>query len=245
MRAGDHLEREPHVGDGPRHRPVHLHHLHRQRAIRRRNDARVGHATLGRPDRCDAAGAGGIAQRAADVVAKAKRGHACGQSRPFSAARTTCGPSRIPRIAGDAVQGTVRVNAQPHVGQIGPPDRHRPGLAHPLDDWRVEGNHGPSERRQSPRGRRAGQIDVLLDGEGDAVQRSQRVFGGDLAIRLVGALARLLRQNLDDGVEFRIDGRDPSEMRLDNLVARHLFPGDESRQFARRTAPQVRHGYSP
>jgi hypothetical protein len=77
------------------------------------------------------------------------------------------------------------------------------------------------------------------------VQRSKRVFGGDLAIRLVGALARLLRQNLDDGVEFRIDRRDPSEMRLDDLAARHVFPGDESRQFVRRTAPQIRHGYSP
>ena len=81
VRARDHLEREPHVGDGPRHRPVHLHHLHGQRAICSRNDARVGHAALGRPDRCDAAGVGGIAQRAADVVAKAEGRHTRGQSR--------------------------------------------------------------------------------------------------------------------------------------------------------------------
>ena len=129
------------------------------------------------------------------------------------------------------------MNAQRHVGHIGPPDRHRAGRAHPLDDWRIEWNHGLSESRQSPCGRRASEIDVLLDGEGHAMQRSERFFGGDLPIRLIGAHARLLRQDLDDGIEFRIDRRDPSEMRLDDLAARHLFPGDESRQIARRTAP--------
>ena len=54
-----------------------------------------------------------------------------------------------------------------------------PGRLHPLDDRRVDRRHGLGERRQALVGRRAGEVDVLLDRERHAVQRAERAGGGD------------------------------------------------------------------
>jgi hypothetical protein len=77
------------------------------------------------------------------------------------------------------------------------------------------------------------------------MQRSERLFRGELPICFVSAVARFFGQDLDDGVDFRINGLNPCEMRLDDLAARCLFPDDESREFARRTAPQLGRELSP
>ena len=134
----------------------------------------VRHDARGRLDRGDAAAVGGVAQRAADVVAEPERAHPAGQRGGLAAARAAGGDGRVPRVAGQAAQRGVGVHAQAEVGQVGPGERDRPGRAHPLDHRRVDRGDGLLERRHPVGGGRAGDVDVLLDGDRDAVERAER-----------------------------------------------------------------------
>jgi hypothetical protein len=111
VRAHQDLQAEPHIRDAASHRPLHVHQLYGQQAVLGRHIARIGHAAGSGPDRGDAAGIGGIAQRAADIVAKADRAHAARERRGLAAARAAGGTARMPGIFGQAVQRTDSVNA--------------------------------------------------------------------------------------------------------------------------------------
>jgi hypothetical protein len=74
--TGDHLEAGAHVGHVAGHRTVGEHELRGDAGIFGRNDRGRRHQTGGGLDRGDAAAGGGVAQRAADVVAEPERAHA-------------------------------------------------------------------------------------------------------------------------------------------------------------------------
>ena len=76
MSAGDDFQREAHIGDSPRHGALGVHQLNGHQIVLRGNETRVGHTAEGRANGGDAAGVGGIAQRAADVIAEPDRRHA-------------------------------------------------------------------------------------------------------------------------------------------------------------------------
>ncbi len=57
-------------------------------------------------------------------------------------------------------------------------------------------------------------LDPVLDGEGDAVEPAERITTSDRVVCLGGFAESRLRDQLRDGVEFRVDDFDPPEMRF-------------------------------
>lgn len=78
---------------------------------------------------------------------------------------------------------------------------HRPRLAEDLDDQRVVGTHLVGPRDQPARRRRAGQVDVLLDGDGQAVQRADGpAVLGQVRVQSGGVLERGVEHDVRETV---------------------------------------------
>src|SRR5690606_18968484 len=78
------------------------------------------------------------------------------------------------------------------------------------------------------------EVEQVLDGRGDAVQRPQlaaRHHGGLGPLR---GLTRVLEAEVDEGVEAGIAGLDPRDERVHHLQRRQLPPPDARRQLERR-----------
>ena len=219
MRASQDAQRKAYIGDPAGHRAVRMHQLSGEQQVFCRAGPCVGHAPLRGADRGDAAGVGRIAQRSADIVAEADRRHAGRERDRLAAARAARRTTRIPGVAGQPVERAVGVHAQAHVGQVGAADRDCAGSPHPFDDRRVRRRDGIGESRDAPGRRAAGDVDIVLDGERDAVQRPQRFTGSGLAIRLDRIAARLFGENLHDRVDGRVDRLDPTKVCFDDLDA--------------------------
>ena len=185
----------------------------------------------GRLDRGDAAAVGGVAQRAAEVVAQPERRHAAGQGTGLAAARAAGRHARVPRVAGEAVQGRVGVHAEPEVGQVGAGEGDGAGGAHALDDGRVEGGDGVGRRRARPGGGPPGDVDVLLHRDRHAVQwssesrRRRRRPGRRRRRRLSASSPRPATTALS----HRVDGIDAVEQGVQHLPARRLPLADHRR----------------
>ena len=93
------------------------------------------------------------------------------------------------------------------------------------------------------RGRRAGDVDVLLHGDRHAVEHAERLAVRRPPCRRASAAAqRLVVEPAHDGVEVRVDGVDPGEVGLEHLTARHLPGADLRRQFECAQLPEFAHG---
>jgi hypothetical protein len=73
VRPHQYLQAKAHICNATGHRTLHMHQLQSQQSVFARPITCIGYATGRWTDRCDAAGVGRIAQRAADVVAQADR----------------------------------------------------------------------------------------------------------------------------------------------------------------------------
>jgi hypothetical protein len=191
--------------------------------------------------RRDAATVRRVAQRSAEIVAQAERAHPGGQGRGFAAARPAGGMLRVPRVAGQAVQGRVCVHAQAEVRQVGAPDGDRAGRAQPFHLGGVDRGDRLGQSRDRLRGGGARQVDVLLDRARDAVQRAEAGAVRHRPVGRVGGREGLVRQEADDGVEVRVDRLDAVQVRLDHLAAGDLVIADQSREFDSALAPQFAH----
>ena len=78
----------------------------------------------------------------------------------------------------------------PISGRLVRPIAIAPG-SHSLDDRRVNRRDRAGESRNTPGRREAGDVDVLLDREGNAVQRPERLTCGNLAVRFSRVASRL------------------------------------------------------
>jgi hypothetical protein len=67
--------------------------------------------------------------------------------------------------------------------------------------------------------RGAGDVDVVLDREGDAVERREVATGGDHAVGRFGGFEGLLPQDDRDGVDRGVHRLDPPEVGLDDFQA--------------------------
>ena len=94
------------------------------------------------------------------------------------------------------------------------------------------------QRLESLRRRRAGDVDVLLDGEGHAVERRQVSASGDRTVGRLGRFQRLLGQDDDNGVDRRVDRLDPPQVGLDDFLTGGLPGSDRFGQLGGAHAPQ-------
>ena len=191
---------------------------------------RARHDPGRRLDRGDPAAVGRVAQRAADVVAEPERAHPGGDRRRLAAARAAGGDVGVPRVPGHPVQRRIGLHPQAEVGQVRPPEQDRPCRPHPLDDRRVHRRDRLRTPRH-PRGRRAGDVDVLLHRERHAVQRTERQPVGHRPIGVGGLVGGARERGRDHRVERPVHVLDASEQAGEHLRARHLLPGDEVGQF--------------
>jgi len=235
--AGDCSEAGPEVGDPAGQDALDLHQLVGDGLVLRRDHGRGGHRPGGGLDRCDAAAVRRVAQRSAQIGAQAERAHTAGQSRCFTAARPACGAPRVPRVAGQAVQGRVGVDAQGEVRQIGTAERDRAARAQPLHRRGVDRGDRLGQGRDPLRGRGASHVDVLLDRERDAMQGAQPGTVCRQPVGLIGGREGLLGQTPDDRIDVRVDRLDPVQVSLDHLSAADLPAADHRRQFQRALTP--------
>ena len=87
----------------------------------------IGHASGGRLDRRDPAEGRGDPQRAADVVAEAKRRGAGGDHRRFPSAGAAARPFEVPRIVGPPVKRIVGLGVDHELRNVGLGDRDSAG----------------------------------------------------------------------------------------------------------------------
>ena len=93
--------------------------------------------------------------------------------------------------------------------------------------------------RQALGGRRAGQVDVLLDREGHAVERPERLAGGHGRVGRCRTGAGLVGQHAHDGVQRAVHLVDARQVGFDDLGRRDLLAPDRRRQLECRPAPQL------
>ncbi|MGA2126396.1 MAG: hypothetical protein ABSG76_09615 [Xanthobacteraceae bacterium] len=233
MRTQQHAQTKTYIRDTTGHRTLHVHKLHSKQSVGR-HEACVGDAAGRGTNRCDPACIGRIAQRAAGIVAQPERTHAGGESGGFATAGSAGGPIGIPGISRETVKRADGVSAQRHVRQIGAADRYRAGRAHALDDRCIRWRHGVCQRRHPPGRGQAGQIDIFLHREGNAMQGPDRLAGGDLPVGRDGAGAGLVGHDPDHGVESGICRIDASQMRIDHFYRAQLPTRNPLRQISRR-----------
>jgi len=117
--------------------------------------------------------------------------------------------------------------------------------AYPAMSWLVSDPDRAGESRNTPGRREAGDVDVLLDREWNAVQRPERLTRGNLAVRFSRVASRLFSECLHNGVETRIDSLDAAQMCFDDLSAGKVFPRNPPCQLACGEGPEFGHAFLP
>ncbi|TDI36940.1 MAG: serine/threonine protein kinase [Acidobacteria bacterium] len=109
------------------------------------------------------------------------------------------------------------VEGKRELGCIGLPDEHRPRGMHARDGGRVGcwNMVGTAERCVS--GPRAGRVERVLDGHGNAVKRSDPGARGHRAVSLLRLCESALTTKMHDGVQLGTDGIDAVQTRADYL----------------------------
>ena len=187
---------------------------------------------------------GGAEQRAGGLGANVRRPEI--RSRAHAGARTAWQEDRTairqhvariaPRVigihskAGDWVVARRHGRRRPRhpigkFGHSGLGDDHCAGVAQALDQRRFIGRHVSFERERPAGGRHVGGMDVVLQGDRNAVQGPAQLALRALAVALLG-LAQNVRIHRDHGIEFLVVERNPHQVLLDQLA---------------RTQPPLRH----
>ena len=172
----------------------------------------------------------GDAKRAAEIAADRERAQACRHRGGAAARRSASRASEVPRIVRRPVDRVVALPVAEHHRNVGLADRDRACRFQTIDRDGRPGTHRAFERRQSPRVRRSTIRERFLDGDGDAVQRTDV---GAVCERLVGlarARARFVAELPDDRVQRRIRAIDLPQRELRELGGRNLFRAHGRRQ---------------
>ncbi|MGY4421693.1 hypothetical protein ACVWY2_004142 [Bradyrhizobium sp. JR6.1] len=226
------------IGDRARERPLHRHHLRRDRTIGSRRWIERGNSSRRRTQAGDAAGIGGIADRAAEIIAVCDRAHAGSDGRCGATAGAARRQPPAPGIVGRAVQIVVGEPAVRERRRVGAPDNHGTRFAETRDHRAVVGRDDVAEGDDAVGGGVAALIDIDLDCDRHAVQHAELRAGFHRFIRRIRRSQRFIGEHLDDGVQRRIDLRDPVEAGLHSFPARDHMRRDRARQIDGRPAPQ-------
>ena len=171
-----------HIGHGPGHRALGDHEPVGHGLLRRHQREGPGDTSWGGLNGRYPAAKGRIPKRPANVIPEAQGGHARGQRGPLPATATADGHCGVPGIEGPPVQGVIRINTQPHFGQVRARQGNGPSGLHALHRRAINRGDGILQGRQALGGRATYAIDVFLDGKGHAMERAP----GLGAIRGVG-----------------------------------------------------------
>ena len=148
------------------------------------------------------------------------------------------GSPRVPGVQGAAVQRIVGRRAHRQLGRVGAPDDDRAGVQKVLDQRRVIGRDDALERGHAVGGRRALDVDVLLDGHRDAVQRPELGTVGQRAVRAIRGGEGLVAVVVDDRVELGIERADAADDRFHHVDAAEPLLPDALCQLTGAKAPQ-------
>ncbi len=165
---------------------------------------------------------GGVAQRSELVIAESKRTHAGRERHGHGGAGAAGGPSAVPGVECLSVELASQCRATAMFGMLVLPIAIGTRSLHALDNRDVGLGKRLGKRLDPQCGRRARHIDVALDHEGDAVEAWQPSSRGDGAVGCLCRLERLLSKHDRHGVDDRVNGFNPSQVRLDHLLARDL-----------------------
>ncbi len=244
--ACHHFERQPRIADAAGVGPLHRH-QHRADAATGGGGAGIEarHAPEARPQSDNAVAIGGDADRAADIVAVRDRCDADGDRSAGAAARTAGRHRGVERIERAAVQAVVGVQTHRERRRVGPADDDRAGMLQIGDDRAVFLRDEVLKRDHAVVGRGAGKVDVDLDGDRHAVQRSEGMAAGPGGVGGLGGSARLGLEHFHDGVDRGIDLVQALQHQIDGLDRGSAAGADEAREVGRVQSPEFGHRTSP
>ena len=142
-----------------------------------------------------------------------------GDARRRSAARAAGRARRIVRIARRTERRVLVRRAERELVQVGLADEHRAGLPQMGDGRRVALGDVALAHARRRGGRRAADVEQILDRDRHAVQRSAVVAGGELAVGVARLLPRLVGHDQDEGVQPRVVRLDPPQALVGDLRA--------------------------
>ncbi len=177
----------------------------------------VGREPRRRPDPDDAAEGGGDADRAAEIGALGERQHA-GRDRNRGAARRARRAERaIPGIAGGAEHRIDGVGAGRKFRRIGLGKQDGAGRLEATHHLGVLVGNEIFEQWRPEGGSDAGGVRHVLDAEGQAVKRPERLAVHDRGLGPPRRGSRGLRGEGHDRIELGVDPRDRREMGVEHL----------------------------
>ena len=242
---GEDCEGEPQIGDMARHRACDGEEIAARRRIGHALARRHRDAAVAGLERGGAAALRGVAQRAAVVVAEPQRRHAAGEGGRLAAAGAAGRAVGVPGVERRAPEAALAVPAHAEIRHVGAAGHDRARRAQPLDRRSVALRVRLCEAGDAVRGRGPGDLDVLLDGAGHAVERPERLAARERLVGAAGGSERLLGEHDGDGVEARVDRLDACEVRLDGLARRDVARADRRGELRGARAPEIgrqRHG---
>jgi hypothetical protein len=175
-----------------RHRPEHGQIDLAQRSGRPRDVAAVRNDAVGGLVRVDAAPGRRVAHRAGDVAALFETCQAGGERRGRAARGPARRPREVPGVARHPEDRIVALRVARERGQIGLAEDDRARFDEPLDGDRVGLGHVRREGLVAGRRPQARRLDAVLDGDRQAVQRTEELVPRRRLVRLVRLGARSL-----------------------------------------------------
>ena len=227
VRRGDDVEQRGGVGDAARHRSD----LLQRRGKRRR--AVAGNRAVSRLEAHGAAEARRLADGAARVRPERERRQACGDGGGAPAGRSAGNAVRVPRIRRFRESGIFRRRAHRELVHVESAENRRSRFFQILDDGRVVGRNEIFENL-----RRAGQglavhCDIVLDGDGNAVERTARRSRGAARVGGVRLRERVVFVDGEKRAQFPVDLADAVELRLHQFPRGNFFLREHRGKFER------------
>ena len=198
------------------------------------DDAADGHETVRGLQPHDAAVRRRRANRSARVGAERAVAEIRGDGGSRSARRAAGIALERPRIAHRSVIARRRRAAKRELVQIRFADDDRAGGCEAARHLRVFGGHAIVEH--GARGRRAhtGRVDVVLEGDRNAVQRTAHAAGAPVGVERSGLRQRRFTRDRDERVDLWVVNVDAREARVHEIDGRHGARLQPRRRFGQR-----------
>ena len=143
------------------------------------------------------------------------------------------------------MQAVVGVQAHREGGRVGAADDDGACVFEVGDDRTVFLRDEVLERDNAVVGRRAGEIDIDLDGDRHTMQRTQRMAACARGVGGLGGGAGFAFENMDHCVDRGIDLVQALQDRVDGLDGGGAAGADQGREFGRVQLPEFGHRTSP
>ena len=210
IRPGDHLLQQRDVGDGATDRP--------QASFGAVAEAAVARdAARGGEEADDAAEGRRDPRRAAAVGTDRQRHHPGGDRGGGASARGSRDAGGVPRVDRLARETRLRPRPRREFRHVGLPDDDRPGAPQPLRDGPVVRRHESLEQQRPAGGRDVFRPRLVLERDGNPVQRAERVAALHGRFRRLRVVERTFTGHRDERMQRRIQGIDTCQARGDHV----------------------------